>query len=69
MSRAKSSPKLTVDQSEMAAQFADHAFDYPRLTFDEVAKKVLGAMPFPATPQGRAFRREAKAVFDQERKK
>jgi hypothetical protein len=60
---------LSVAQREIAAQFADHSFDYPDLTFDQVAKKVLGARPFPATPTGRKFRAEAKAVFDQERKK
>jgi hypothetical protein len=59
---------LTVDQIEIAAQFADHSFDYPRLSFDQVAKKVLGSKPFPNTPNGRKFRIEAKAVFDQERK-
>ena len=51
----------------MAAQFSDFAFDYPTLSFDEVAKKVLGPNPFAATPTGRKFRTEAKAAFDQER--
>jgi len=59
--------KLSVAQIELAAQFADHSFDYPKLTFDQVAKKVLGVRPFPATPTGRKFRTEAKAIFDQER--
>jgi hypothetical protein len=60
--------KLSVAQIELAAQFADHSFDYPNLTFDQVAKKVLGARPFPNTPVGRKFRRGAKAVFNQERR-
>lgn len=60
---------LSVDLLETAAQFADHSFDYPRLSFDQVAKKVLGARSFPIRPNGRKFRAEAKAVFDQERKK
>jgi hypothetical protein len=59
---------LSVAQLELAAQFADYSFDHPKLSFDQVAKKVLGPMPFPITPNGRAFRREARAVFDQERK-
>ena len=68
MPKQKQPVKLTVEQAEIAAQFADHAFDYPKLSFDEVAQKVLGSKPFPNTANGRAFRREAKAVFDQERK-
>lgn len=57
-------PKLSVAQLEIVGQFSDYAFDYPNLNFDQVAKKVLGA-PFPNTVSGRAFKREAKAVFDQ----
>jgi hypothetical protein len=67
MPARKQAAKLTVAQAEIAAQFADHSFDYPKLSFDEVAQKVLGRKPFPNTPNGSAFRREAKAVFDQER--
>jgi hypothetical protein len=51
----------------IAAQFADHSFDYPKLSFGEVTQQVLGPKPFLNTPNGRAFRREAKAAFDQER--
>jgi hypothetical protein len=58
--------RLPVAQLEIVGQFSDYAFDYPNLNFDQVAKKVLGA-PFPTTVSGRAFKREAKAVFDQER--
>jgi hypothetical protein len=72
MSAYKRRPKkpraeLSVEQREMAAQFSDYAFDYPTLSFDEVARKFLGPKPFPATPTGRKFRSEAEAVFDQER--
>lgn len=58
--------KLSVAQLEIVGQFSDYAFDYPNLNFDQVAKKVLGS-PYPHTASGRAFKREAKAVFDQER--
>jgi glycine cleavage system protein P-like pyridoxal-binding family len=68
MSRAKLTSKLTVTQAEIAAQFADYSFDYPTMSFDEVARKVLGSKPFPNTRSGQKFRTEAKAVFDQERK-
>jgi hypothetical protein len=60
-------PKLSVAQIELVAQFSAHSFDNPNLSFEQVAKKVLGAQPFPNTPAGRQFKREAKAVFDRER--
>ena len=63
----KQAATLTVAQAEIATRFADHSFDYPNLLFDEVAQKVPGPKPFSNTPNGRAFRREAKAIFDQER--
>ncbi|MGH9716204.1 MAG: hypothetical protein ACRD4R_05670 [Candidatus Acidiferrales bacterium] len=37
----KPAASLSPDQVELAAQFADYAFDYPHLTFDEAARKVL----------------------------
>jgi hypothetical protein len=66
---SKSTPTLTVEQSEIAAQFSDYAFDYPRLNFSQVARKARGPKPFPNTPNGRAFRREAKSMFDLKREK
>lgn len=65
--RRSSKPRLSAEQIEIVAQFADYSFEYPRLTFDEVAKKILGARPFTNAPTGRKFRRDAKAVFDRER--
>jgi len=60
-------PHLSVAQLEIVGQFNDISFEYPKLNFDQAARKVLGPKPFPSTPTGRAFRKEAKAVFDQER--
>jgi len=60
-------PELSVEQVELVGQFADYASDFPNLSFDEAAKKVLGPRGFPNTPSGRKFRREAQAVFDRER--
>jgi hypothetical protein len=59
-------PRLSVAQLEIVGQFSDVAFDYPRLSFEQATKKVLGT-PFPNTPAGREFKREAKKIFDQER--
>jgi hypothetical protein len=61
-------PRLSVAQLAIVGQFSDVAFDYPRLSFEQAAKKFLGA-PFPSTPAGREFKREAKRIFDQERQK
>jgi hypothetical protein len=65
--RSASKPRLSVAQLEVVGQFNDYSFDYPNLTFEQVAKKVLGVRAFPYTPTGRKFRREAKAAFDRER--
>jgi hypothetical protein len=62
-------PELTVEQIEIVGQFSDYAFDYPILTFDEVARKVMRSRPFPKTRTGREFKRQAKEVFDRERSK
>jgi hypothetical protein len=37
---SKSKSKLTFEQIELAAQFSDAAYDNPKLTFDQVAKKI-----------------------------
>jgi len=68
MPTKKPTSKLTAEQWEMVGQFNDISYEYPKLNFDQAAKKVFGSKPFPDTPTGRAFRREAKAVFEQERK-
>ncbi len=58
--------KLTFEQIELVAQFADYSYEYPRLSFAQVAKKILGK-PFPNTLAGREFKKQAKEVFDRER--
>jgi hypothetical protein len=56
--------KLTVEQIRIVTMFADYAFDYPLLTFDEVARKAMGSRPFPETRIGREFERQAREVVD-----
>jgi hypothetical protein len=53
---------------KIVGQFNDFSFEYPKLTFDQEAKEMLGAPPFPSTAQGRKFRAECKAIFDLERR-
>jgi hypothetical protein len=59
--------RLTVSQIEIVGQFNDYAWENANLKFDAVAKKVLGANPFPKTANGRKFRAECKKAFDLER--
>jgi hypothetical protein len=65
--KSKSQPRLSSAQIEVVGQFNDYAWENPKMTFEEVAKKALGSNPFPRTPNGRKFRTECKNVFDRER--
>ena len=44
----KQSFELTFEQTEMLGRFGDASFDYPKLSFEEVARKLLGPKPFKA---------------------
>jgi hypothetical protein len=65
--KSKGHARLSVAQIEVVGQFNDYAWENPKLTFEEVAKKALGSNAFPKTPNGRKFRSECKSVFDRER--
>jgi len=65
--KSKGHTRLSVAQIEVVGQFNDYAWENPKMTFEEVAKKALGSNPFPTTPNGRKFRTECKNVFDRER--
>jgi hypothetical protein len=65
--KSKGHARLSSAQIEVVGQFNDYAWDNPKMTFEEVAKKTLGSNPFPKTPNGRKFRSECKSVFDRER--
>jgi hypothetical protein len=63
-------PRLSVEQLEIVAAFSDYAFEYPRLDFDALARKVIGIrQPFANTPTGRLLKRECKQIFTRERAK
>jgi hypothetical protein len=59
MRKRKQSFELTFEQTEM--------FDYPKLSFEEVARKLLGPKPFKATTKGKKFEKVCREVFDRER--
>jgi hypothetical protein len=44
--------RLTFEQTEMLGRFGNASFDYPKLSFKEVARKLLGPKPFKATMKG-----------------
>jgi hypothetical protein len=65
--KSKGPARLSFAQIEVVGQFNDYAWENPKLTFEQIAKKALGSNPFPTTPNGRKFRTECKNVFDRER--
>jgi hypothetical protein len=65
--QSKGHARLSFAQIEVVGQFNDYAWENPKLTLEEVAKKALGSNSFPKTPNGRKFRTECKSVFDRER--
>jgi hypothetical protein len=58
-------PELDFEQIEMLAKFNDYAFDYPKLSFAEVAKKL--GVDFSKGRNGKAWEKECREVFDRER--
>jgi hypothetical protein len=70
MSKRIAKPRLSVEQLEIVGAFSDYAFEYPKLDFEAVARKVIGVKkPFSDTPTGKLLRRECKAICDRERAK
>jgi hypothetical protein len=67
MTQEKDPLELALEQIEMLANFSDASFDYPALSFEEVARKLLGPEPFKATASGKQFEKECRAMFDRER--
>src|SRR5882762_7683294 len=54
MSQEKESPKLTMDQIEMLANFSHASEEYPDLSFEEVARKVARPKAFQGHNEGEA---------------
>jgi hypothetical protein len=53
----------------MTANFYDAALDYPRESFDQITRRMLGAKGFPRTKNAGAFERECRKTFDLGRQK
>jgi hypothetical protein len=67
MRKKKQSFELSFEQTEMLAKFGDASSDYPKLSFEEVARKLLGPKPFKAPKKGKQFEKVCREVFDRER--
>ena len=67
MRKKKQSFELTFEQTEKLAKFSDASFDYPKLSFKKVARKLLGPKPFKATTKGKKFEKVCREAFDRER--
>jgi hypothetical protein len=60
-------PKPTVSDLdfEMLANFSDYVADYPKLSFEEIAKKL--GVDFVKAKNGKVWEAECRKVFDLER--
>jgi hypothetical protein len=67
MRKKKQSFELTFEHTEMLEKFGDASSDYPDLSFDEIARKLLGPKPFKATTKGKSLEKTCREVFDRER--
>jgi len=67
MRKKKQSFELTFEHTEMLAKFSDAASNYPKLSFEEVARKLLGPKPFKATKKGKQFKKICREAFDRDR--
>jgi hypothetical protein len=56
---------LDFEQIEMLANFSDYAVDYPKLSFEEIAKKL--GVDFRKAKNGKLWEKECREAFDRER--
>jgi hypothetical protein len=67
MRKKRQSFELTFEQTETLGKFGGASSDYPKLSFEKVARKLLGPRPFKATTKGKQFEKVCREVFDRER--
>jgi len=56
---------LDFEQIEMLTNFSDSAADYPKLSFEEIAKKL--GVDFSKSRKGRTWEAECREVLERER--
>ena len=59
-------PDLNFEQVEMIGNFSDYAADYPKLSFEEIAKRL--GVDFSKAKNRKTWKAECREVFDSERK-
>jgi hypothetical protein len=60
-------PDLDSEEIEMLATFSDYAFDYPDVSFEEIAKKL--GVDFSRATNGKVWEAECRGAFEMERRK
>jgi hypothetical protein len=58
-------PDVDFEQIEMLPNFSDYAADYPKVTFEEIAKKL--GVNFRKAKNGKTWEKECREVFERER--
>jgi len=58
-------PDLDFEQIEKLANFSDYAVDYPKLTFEEIAKRL--GVAFRKAKHQKVWEKECREVFERER--
>ena len=58
-------PDLDFEQIEMLANFSDYSADYPKLSFEDIAKKL--GVDFRKATNGKVWEKECREVFERER--
>lgn len=62
MRKPRKTPKLTMAQMCMTANFYDAACDYPRESAEQIKCRMLGAKGFP--PKATEFKKECRKAFE-----
>ena len=66
--RMQKTPKLTMPQTCMTANFYDASCDYPNETLEKITRRVLWSAGFPGTKNRKVYENECKKAFDLARK-
>jgi hypothetical protein len=64
----RKTPRLTMPQTCMTANFYDAARDYPTESFEKITRRMLGTKGFPRTKNVTSFKRECRKTFNMGRR-
>ena len=64
MGKQCTTPKVTVPQACMTANFYDAACDNPKGSFEKITRRMLGQKWFPKTKNAEFFIRECREAFN-----